>query len=129
MAGLGRPESRMSITASCGSGEGRGDSLRQIARQLGRPALVISREVARNKGCERYRAADADDRAWDRARRKKPCKLAAAPSTSPAHSPWPCGCNENTHWCRMSGVGVRRREMLRAGPLGDSENTCREAFR
>ncbi len=61
-------------------GLARGNSLRQIARQLGRPASTISREIARSKGRERYRAVDAEDRAWDRARRQKPCKLAAMPA-------------------------------------------------
>ena len=45
------------------------------------------------------------------------------------HSPWQRGTNENTYWCRMSGAGFLRREKLRPGPLGDSENTCGEAFR
>ncbi|WP_329460742.1 IS30 family transposase [Streptomyces sp. NBC_01497] len=53
-----------------------GDSMRQIARDLGRSASTISREIARNKGRAKYRAADAEDRAWDRARRRKPCLLA-----------------------------------------------------
>jgi IS30 family transposase len=52
----------------------------EIARQLGRPPSTVSREVGRNGGRERYRAADAEDRAWDCARRKKPCKLAANPA-------------------------------------------------
>jgi transposase, IS30 family len=60
-------------------GLARGDSLRQIARVLGRPASTISREVARNKGRDRYRAVDAEDRAWDRARRRQPCLLARNP--------------------------------------------------
>ncbi len=61
-------------------GLARGDSVRQIARRLGRPPSTVSREIARNKGVARYRAVDAEDRAWQRARRKKPCKLAAIPA-------------------------------------------------
>ena len=53
-----------------------GHSLRQIARALGRAPSSISREVKRNKGISKYRAVDADDRAWRRARRKRPCLLA-----------------------------------------------------
>lgn len=57
-------------------GLAQGASLREIARQLGRSASTISREVARNRGARRYRAVDAEDRAWERARRPKPCLLA-----------------------------------------------------
>jgi IS30 family transposase len=57
-------------------GLARGDSLRQLARQLGRAASTISREIARNYGKKRYRAVDADDRAWRRAKRPKVCLLA-----------------------------------------------------
>lgn len=53
-----------------------GHSLRQIARSLARPASTISREVERHGGREHYRASDADSRAWDLARRPKPCLLA-----------------------------------------------------
>jgi IS30 family transposase len=54
-------------------------SLRAIATKLGRAPSTISREVARHGGLTRYRAARADERAWSRARRPKPCKLAAVP--------------------------------------------------
>ena len=39
----------------------------------------ISREVARNRGPQKYRAVDADDRSWRRARRPKPCLLSQRP--------------------------------------------------
>lgn len=58
---------------------GVGLSLRRIARQLGRAPSTISREVLRNGGSERYRAARSDQAAWDRALRPKPCKLACRP--------------------------------------------------
>ncbi|MFE2432672.1 IS30 family transposase [Streptomyces sp. NPDC059373] len=61
---------------SISRGLAQGDSMRAIARVLGRSASTISREIARNKGTEHYRAVDAEDRAWDRARRSKPCLLA-----------------------------------------------------
>ena len=57
-----------------------GKSFRSIARKLGRSPSTITREVAKNKGVRRYRAVDADDRAWRRARRPKPCKLALDPA-------------------------------------------------
>ena len=51
-------------------------SLRTIARCLGRAPSTVSREIARHGGPRCYRATRADDRAWRRARRPKPCKLA-----------------------------------------------------
>ena len=57
-----------------------GLSYRAIAASLGRSPSTISREVARNKGRRRYRAADADDRAYRRARRRQRCKLAKNPA-------------------------------------------------
>jgi DNA-binding CsgD family transcriptional regulator len=54
-------------------------SLRSIARHLGRSASSISREVQRNGGADRYRAARSDQAAWDRAGRPKLCKLACRP--------------------------------------------------
>lgn len=51
-------------------------SLRSIARTLGRAASTISREVRRNGGCTAYRATLSDKAAWDRALRPKSCKLA-----------------------------------------------------
>ncbi|MDP9843447.1 IS30 family transposase [Streptosporangium lutulentum] len=61
-------------------GLARGESMRSIARALGRPASTISREIARTKGVARYRAVDAEDRSWARARRPKPCLLAQRPA-------------------------------------------------
>jgi len=54
-------------------------SLRVIARQLGRSPSTVRREVQRNGGPDRYRAARSDQAAWDRALRPKPCKLACRP--------------------------------------------------
>ncbi len=52
-------------------------SLRQIARELGRPVSTVSREVARNSsGTGLYRATAAQYRAEVRARRPKTAKLA-----------------------------------------------------
>jgi len=52
-----------------------GESIRAIARNLGRSPSTISRELSRNGGPEHYRASDADQAAWDHAHRPKPCKL------------------------------------------------------
>jgi DNA-binding CsgD family transcriptional regulator len=54
-------------------------SARSIARLLGRSPSTVSREMSRNGGCDRYRAALADEIAWARARRPKCCKLANSP--------------------------------------------------
>lgn len=56
-----------------------GLSFHRIAATLGRAACTISREVARNGGRERYRAASAEGRAWEAALRPKPCLLAREP--------------------------------------------------
>ncbi len=56
------------------------ESYRSIGRRIGRPASTISREVARNHGIAKYRAVDADDRAWRRAKRPKVCRLAQQPA-------------------------------------------------
>jgi IS30 family transposase len=56
-----------------------GVSLRAIARTLGRAPSTISREVRRHGGRRRYRASQADRRAWDAARRPKACRLAGRP--------------------------------------------------
>jgi len=54
-------------------------SLRAIAVQLGRSPSTISREISRNGDLKCYRASQADQAAWDRAHRPKPCKLAGNP--------------------------------------------------
>ena len=53
-----------------------GHSLRSIATSLGRAPSTISREIRRNGGQRSYRAHQAEQAAWDRARRPKICKLA-----------------------------------------------------
>ena len=56
-----------------------GLSMRTMALQLGRAPSTISREIARNGGIRVYRASGADQAAWDRTKRPKPCKLALHP--------------------------------------------------
>src|SRR3990172_122970 len=59
---------------SRGVAEGR--SMRGIASSIQRAASTVSREIGRHGGRATYRAAEADRRAWDHARRPKPCRLA-----------------------------------------------------
>jgi IS30 family transposase len=56
-----------------------GQSVRAIARGVGRSASTVCREVAANGGRERYRACAADRRAVRKMRRPKPAKLAVCP--------------------------------------------------
>jgi len=56
-----------------------GESLRAIARRIGRAPSTVSREVSRNGGRTKYRAANAEDQAWERGLRPKPCKLLTSP--------------------------------------------------
>jgi IS30 family transposase len=51
-------------------------SIREIARQLGRAASTVSREVTRHGGRPAYRAHEANDQAWDSSLRPKKCLLA-----------------------------------------------------
>ncbi len=52
-----------------------GHSVRSIAAVLHRSPSTVSREIFRNGGRQRYRANQADQAAWDRARCPKICKL------------------------------------------------------
>jgi IS30 family transposase len=74
-----RSRSRLALTLSEREMISRGIaahlSMRSIATQLGRAPSTISREIHRNGGYYQYRAAQADQGAWDRAKRPKCCKL------------------------------------------------------
>lgn len=52
-----------------------GLSIRSIAARLGRAPSTVSRELTRNCGGQGYRASQADQLAWERARQPKLCKL------------------------------------------------------
>jgi len=69
---------RLSLTEreEISRGVAAGESLRAIARHLGRASSTVSREVASNGGRQRYRAAVAHRGSRIRARRPKPAKLA-----------------------------------------------------
>src|SRR5215469_12245920 len=76
-----RCRSRLALTLSEREEISRGlcarRSIRQIARVIGRSPSSVSREIARNTPhWWQYRAHTADQRAWDRALRPKPCHLA-----------------------------------------------------
>jgi len=57
-----------------------GDSIRQMARRLGRAPSSLSREIARHGGRNGYRALQADAEAWRNAQRPKVCRLAQHPA-------------------------------------------------
>ena len=81
-----RRRSRLALTLSERETISRGlatrQSARSMARHLGWSPSTVSREISRNGGAKRCRAAEADKQAWIRARRPKDCKL--------ANSPWLC---------------------------------------
>jgi len=56
-----------------------GHSMRSIARGLSRAASTVSREIRRNGGGDAYRATEAEERAWGRARRPRRCRFACCP--------------------------------------------------
>ena len=78
-----RRRSRLALTLSEREEISRGivarRSIRSMASLLGRSPSTVSREVCRNGGYDRYRAAVADEQAWIRTRRPKRCKLASSP--------------------------------------------------
>jgi len=87
--GVAPPERRRSPLAltlqdreEISRGVAAGDSARRIAARLGRSPSTITRELDRHGGRRRYRAAEADRHAWERARRPQRCKLARNPILS-----------------------------------------------
>ena len=78
-----RKRSRLALTLSEREEISRGIvanfSIHTIAVKLSRSPSTISREIKRNGGYADYRAVQADQAAWDRARRPKQCKLSFNP--------------------------------------------------
>jgi IS30 family transposase len=75
-----RRRSRLALSHSereeISRGLAEGQSMRKIASSIRRAPSTVSREIGRHCGREEYRAAEAERRAWDSARRPKPCRLA-----------------------------------------------------
>ena len=80
IAPLGRKRADRALTLKereeVSRGLSAGESLRAIAARIRRSPSTVSREVSRNGGRRKYRAALADAHAWRRASRPKACKLA-----------------------------------------------------
>src|ERR1700681_354255 len=78
-----RRRSRLALTLAEREEISRGitahQSARSMAKLLGRSPSTVSREISRNGGYDRYRAAPADEKAWVQALRPKRCRLANNP--------------------------------------------------
>src|SRR6266446_2661563 len=149
-----RRRSRLALTLSEREEISRGiaaaQSARSMARLLGRSPSTVSRELNRNGGYDRYRAALADEMAWARARRPKRCKLANNPQLRQAvasklrlsRSPeqiagwlkrWRHGdgCNHVSHETIYRSLFVQTRGVLKKELLGHlrSKRTIRQSQR
>lgn len=60
-------------------GLAKGRTIRAFAARLRRTPSTVSREISRNGGVKKYRAARADERAWAKAKRPKASLLARSP--------------------------------------------------
>src|SRR5229473_2087056 len=64
-----RRRSRFALTVcereEISRGVAAGESARRVAARLGRSPSTVTRELARHGGRRRYRAGEADGRAWD----------------------------------------------------------------
>ncbi|MER7563687.1 transposase [Streptomyces sp. NPDC048523] len=83
-----------------------GESARQLAERLGRSPSTVSREIARNGGRDRYRAASADAAADQRGRRPKQAKLAQRPALRALVEAKPALCWSAEQICRMAATAV-----------------------
>ena len=77
-----RPESALTLREreEISLGLAKGRTLRAIAARMRRTPSTVSREVSRNGGPKKYRAARADERAWAKAKRPKLSLLAKRPA-------------------------------------------------
>ncbi len=75
-----RRRSRLALTQlereEISRGVAAGQSIRAIAREIKRSPSTVSREIQRNGGEAHYRSSQAEERAWERSRRPKKCRLA-----------------------------------------------------
>lgn len=83
-------------------------SILSIATQLARSPSTISREINRNGGYDHYRAADADQAAWNRARCPKPCKLACNRPLNQAVEANCLASSDSMSWKRKNVPGCSR---------------------
>ena len=141
---------RLSEREEISRGIAAAQSARSMARLLGRSPSTVSRELDRNGGYDRYRAALADEMAWARARRPKRCKLANNPRLRQAvagklrlnWSPeqiagwlkrWRRGdeCNHVSHETIYRSLFVQTRGVLKKELLGHlrSKRTIRRSLR
>jgi IS30 family transposase len=81
-----------------------GRSIRSIASSLGRSPSTVSREINRNGGHRRYRASQADEAAWYRARRPKRCKLVESRALA-----WVVASKLKRHWSPEQIAGWLKR--------------------
>lgn len=82
-----------------------GESVRAIAAKLARAPSTVSREIARNGGVSCYRAAQAEQAAWQRAHRPKQCKLAQSPTRRLRHHTQRTTCTgRSLTRCRSANV-------------------------
>ena len=94
IAPAARQRSRLALTMAereeISRGIATGASIRQIALAIRRSPSTVSREIRRHGGPARYRAAEAESRAWDQARRPKHCYWLAM---AYYRESWRVGCN------------------------------------
>src|SRR5258707_15494199 len=149
-----RRRSRLALTLSEREEISRGIAVNRSARSmaglLGRSPSTVSREISRNGGYDRYRAALADENAWKRARRPKRCKLATNPRLRQAVASklrlnWAPeqiagwlkrwrpgdGCNHVSHETIYRSLFVQARGVLKKELLGylRSKRTIRRSLR
>ena len=87
-------------------------SVRSIARLLGRAPSTVSREMSRNGGHDRYQATLADENAWARSRRPKCCKLANNPRLRQA-----VAAKLRLDWSPEQIAGWLRERILKTGVI------------
>ena len=95
-----------------------GESVRAMARDLGRAPSTISREIARNGGRRYYRALNAETQAWQRARRPKCSRFIQSPMLRAA-----VHAKLRMHWSPEQISGWLRREYPEGSDMHVSHET------